>query len=446
MTVHYDMIRDGIATKVDNPDIKRLLETWHAAADRAGGVPPYEALSPLRLAWCRPNLMVLRPADEGRYRYEQYGEHIAYETGVDMTGKTTAEVAGELGRFFEARYDQAVEAGRPIYTRHFAGQAMTVMRWEGLTLPTQEAGRPVLVAYNKSLEARSGLLYAVLEASQDGIMSFHALRDETGRIDDYVILLANAKAADIVGMSADRMMGQTLLEILPGVRESGLFETYSQVVETGRSIQFEVDYPYDGIDRTFRVSAVRTGDGFTITFADISELKWLASTDGLTGLLNRREFLERAEAEYERAVRYGRPMALIFLDLDRFKAINDTHGHAAGDRVLSEIAARLRRRVRRQDVVGRLGGEEFAVCVPEVGVTGACGLAESLRRDFMATPVRHADIDIPVTSSFGVAAFIAGEDGLGGIMHRADEALYAAKRDGRNRVMVGTAVGPEPAP
>lgn len=166
------------------------------------------------------------------------------------------------------------------------------------------------------------------------------------------------------------------------------------------------------------------------------ELERRANTDGLTGLANRRHFLEVLDREIERSDRYGRPMALIMLDLDHFKRVNDNYGHAAGDSVLKAAAAALHRVSRDTDLPARLGGEELALLLPETHVEGAAQVAERLRTLIAAE--RHLSphgTDFSVTSSFGVAAHMAGDGEAVDLMQRADEALYKAKANGRDRVV-----------
>lgn len=164
------------------------------------------------------------------------------------------------------------------------------------------------------------------------------------------------------------------------------------------------------------------------------ELHQLATTDGLTGLPNRRQLMFALETEVRRAGRSGRPLALALLDIDHFKSINDTHGHPAGDAVLVAVADVLREVTRGGDVLGRFGGEEFAVLMPETTLDQAQLAGERLRR-----AIQKRRMDFPgggfghVTVSTGVARLV-GEEGLDHLIHRADVALYEAKAGGRNLV------------
>ncbi|OLB80982.1 MAG: hypothetical protein AUI14_04795 [Actinobacteria bacterium 13_2_20CM_2_71_6] len=163
-----------------------------------------------------------------------------------------------------------------------------------------------------------------------------------------------------------------------------------------------------------------------------SRVEQLATIDSLSGLNNRRHFFELATRDVEVAVRQRRPLATAMLDIDHFKKINDTYGHAVGDEVIREVASRISHNLRSFDIVGRYGGEEFALVLPEVG-DEITTIAERLRAAVAGTPVQTAGGPVPVTVSIGVARS-QGSDDLDCMLVRADEALYKAKAGGRNRV------------
>ena len=177
----------------------------------------------------------------------------------------------------------------------------------------------------------------------------------------------------------------------------------------------------------------------------IGELDRAAATDPLTGLINRRRFDETFAREIERQGRTGRPLALVSLDLDHFKRINDTHGHEAGDRILREFAALVEAETRAIDIVARLGGDEFVVLAPETGTEGATILAQRLRE---RTRAAFAERVPAMTVSCGVA--VAPEDGAEpvALSRAADRALYRAKMLGRDLVALadGTDGGYEASP
>jgi len=162
-------------------------------------------------------------------------------------------------------------------------------------------------------------------------------------------------------------------------------------------------------------------------------LKTETHTDPLSGLLNRRGFEERATLLLQRCATARFPVALVLADLDHFKALNDVHGHAAGDRVIADFAAKLRSAAGERGVAGRIGGEEFAVLLPLTDLAAARLFAEAIRTLYSAGSVDGLPPGTKVTSSFGVAARTADE-GLEPLMRRADEALYKAKRNGRDSV------------
>lgn len=181
--------------------------------------------------------------------------------------------------------------------------------------------------------------------------------------------------------------------------------------------------------------------GKTVVFADITEhvilldkLRTLAITDNLTNVFNRNHFFELCQKEIDRARRYGRSMSLILMDIDHFKNINDTYGHAAGDWTLKAIVDECRNCLREQDIFGRYGGEEFTIFLPETNSEGALEVAERLREKIAGIRLQdHAEVAI--TASFGVVSIErAGDVELKRLLKNADQALYRAKEAGRNRV------------
>lgn len=178
-----------------------------------------------------------------------------------------------------------------------------------------------------------------------------------------------------------------------------------------------------------------------VQLRDISERKQLeleierqARTDYLTGIANRRHFMACAELEFARAKRYSRPLALLMIDVDHFNLVNDSEGHLAGDEVLKEIAARCAPLMREHDLLGRFGGEEFAVLLPETGLTEALRVAERVRLAVSAQPAAFAGgkADIAVTVSLGAAEIDETDESLAELLRRGDHALYEAKWAGRN--------------
>jgi len=170
----------------------------------------------------------------------------------------------------------------------------------------------------------------------------------------------------------------------------------------------------------------------------VEESRWMATTDLLTGLLNRRAFLESTSREVARTKRYNDVLSVILLDVDHFKHINDRRGHAAGDMVLAAVGKLLNLAVRTCDIVARWGGEEFVLVLPSTPLDGAAQVAERVRELLETADIKDGNRDpIPVTASFGVATYMLGET-LEQVVDRADRAMYLAKSGGRNRVVCDT--------
>jgi len=169
---------------------------------------------------------------------------------------------------------------------------------------------------------------------------------------------------------------------------------------------------------------------------DDARMEHLATTDGLTGLLNRRAFFDRAEAARLLALRQHQPITLLMLDIDHFKQLNDRFGHATGDEALVKFATSCSDALREHDILGRLGGEEFALALPGTDLAGALHAAERLREAVLAIRLLTCGNSYTMTVSIGVVLIDPQED-LAAALARADHALYEAKRNGRNRVEAG---------
>jgi diguanylate cyclase (GGDEF)-like protein len=161
-----------------------------------------------------------------------------------------------------------------------------------------------------------------------------------------------------------------------------------------------------------------------------------AETDSLTGLANHRHFFDLASNEFTRAIRYHHSLTALMFDIDHFKEVNDTYGHSLGDKVLVSIANLCTQIFRSIDIVGRYGGEEFAVLLPETPVNTASEVAERLRRSVAAMIISHEKTNISVTISTGISSLRTGNTSVNGLIAQADEALYSAKNAGRNKIVI----------
>jgi two-component system, cell cycle response regulator len=166
----------------------------------------------------------------------------------------------------------------------------------------------------------------------------------------------------------------------------------------------------------------------------------LAVTDSLTGLYNRRYLETHLGHLLEHSVNRGKALAVLTLDVDFFKAINDTHGHDVGDRVLQELAGRIKANIRNVDMACRTGGEEFVVVLPATDLDVAMKIAERMRKSVAAKPFNSGALaPLNITASIGVAVLDGIDDKVEDLLKRADQALYRAKREGRNRVVQAAA-------
>jgi diguanylate cyclase (GGDEF)-like protein len=192
------------------------------------------------------------------------------------------------------------------------------------------------------------------------------------------------------------------------------------------------------------------GGGRMITYYDVTDLirnaeqlERLATTDPLTGLYNRRHFLVALEAEWSRFQRYYRSVSVLMVDIDHFKSVNDRYGHAVGDAAIKAMADACLQGKRKSDVVGRVGGEEFAVLLPETTLSRARIVAERIRKRIAGQTLKAHDAHFRITASIGIAEAMVSMSGTDALMVAADQALYQAKALGRNRCVAWTP--PQPA-
>lgn len=195
--------------------------------------------------------------------------------------------------------------------------------------------------------------------------------------------------------------------------------------------------PVDDLELIARANNMLQLRARQLELAEANErLLVLATTDSLTGLSNRRHFLEKLHEEISRTQRYGRPCSVAMVDADHFKAVNDTHGHEVGDRVLQQLSNLMSGEIRDVDCVGRLGGEEFAILLPETNVEGGKVFCERLLAKIRAAEIDLGEEVVRYTVSIGLTEVCKGENQTDVILNRADEALYVAKESGRDRVSI----------
>ncbi|MFY9287356.1 MAG: diguanylate cyclase [Alphaproteobacteria bacterium] len=244
--------------------------------------------------------------------------------------------------------------------------------------------------------------------------------------------LLKGRSTDFFVNPDERDEMRKLLETIPDIRDVEV----KMKTGPGREFMAELAAIATDYDNTPAV---------LVALNDISQRKELeaelfrqASTDSLTGISNRRYFIAQAEQELRRSRRFARDMSVMMIDIDYFKKINDTHGHAIGDAVLQGVVKSALESLRQSDFLGRLGGEEFAVILPETNLEAATDAAERLRAHMAERPIIAEREAIPCTVSVGVAQLTAKDGGIDALLGRADEALYRAKHNGRNRVEIAS--------
>lgn len=270
---------------------------------------------------------------------------------------------------------------------------------------------------------------------------------------DETILLTNAAATELTGYAVEELIGQPMSKLMtPDLGSSHADFIRSFMARRGRSSilgrvrEFEI-VRKDGSTVAIELKAFAlpdSPDGKALFGAFISdntthksveaEMTRAARQDYLTGCLNRLGFMERARQELSRARRTGHALSLIVMDLDRFKRVNDTHGHQGGDRVLAALRAALSDALRMHDLFGRVGGEEFFILLPETDIAEAAIVGERLREALEQHAFICNGTMVPVTASFGCAS-LRPEDDLDLLIQRADRRMYLAKNAGRNRVV-----------
>jgi diguanylate cyclase (GGDEF)-like protein/PAS domain S-box-containing protein len=248
--------------------------------------------------------------------------------------------------------------------------------------------------------------------------------------------------ADLVALGRQDLIGQLYSEfvVTQDDRLGSSAENWCMMPRLGNHLYLAIDAGPIHDDDGNLIAVVETLRDMTEQKRAELALKTLAAKDALTGLANRRSFDQAIEMEWARAERSGRPLALLFADVDHFKLFNDNHGHQRGDECLRDIAAVIgRTAIRPTDLATRYGGEEFAIIMPDTDMAAACTVAERLRHAVveMRIALNEPMDDACVTLSVGVATYVPGQEVVGPdwLIGQADQALYAAKHLGRNRVV-----------
>ena len=318
--------------------------------------------------------------------------------------------------------------------------------------PSYEELEKLVESLNRELSSCRDSKGLLQHAEQTAKALLNATTDSAILIDTKGKILAiNEIAAKRLSTDDTDIMRKNLFDVLPPTFAQQKKTRIDQVLESGDPLQFEDDF-----DGTIFLNSVypifdRQGNIQNLAYfsRDItaqrqlerelrdSEKKYkeLSITDGLTNLYNSRHFYSSLQLEINRALRYQRPLALLMVDIDDFKRINDSYGHLAGDRVLAKIGEVIRSALREADTGYRYGGEEFAVILPETDGPGAVQLAERIRKEVAVMPILlKAKTNDHISASIGVSELQAKEN-LSEFLKRADQNLYAAKKEGKNQVI-----------
>ncbi len=288
-----------------------------------------------------------------------------------------------------------------------------------------------------------------LSAFVSALPNISFILDEQGR---YLEVIANETS--FLAARPDELVGRLTEDVLPPKEAAKILDAIGQTIQTGKIQVIEYKLPVlSGSERWFegRIALMEKGDpgkGKVVLMAsDITErvqlyqeVQRLANQDGLTGCFNRRHFMELAAQEIQRAMRYKRPLSFLMMDIDHFKDFNDQYGHQIGDQLLCNLVILCQKQLRNVDILGRYGGEEFVVLMPETAGGGAMLASERLREKIEKMKINTPGGSLSITVSMGLASLDRGFDEtntLDTLIKSADKALYAAKDAGRNCVRQG---------
>ena len=380
----------------------------------------------------------------------------------EMLARTERELIGSTSRPFthpddlertDAGYDHLRSAGTAltVHKRYLRPDGQIVWADARGTVICDDAGRPChVVAYFLDVSARKLAEQQSVEARQDFEAAFAeapigmAIVALDGRF-----IKVNRTLCDLTGYTEKQFQQLTFHE-LTHPDDLDTHVEHMQRLLAGKIARFRLEKRYLTAQRreiwvSLAISLVRDADGHPLhcitQTEDISErkrleaaLRHLADHDPLTDVWNRRRFQAELQYQVDRCQRYGESAALLLIDLDRFKTINDTHGHAAGDQVLKTVAGQLGGRLRSTDLIARLGGDEFAIILSCVSPAQAQEVAIALAEQVAATPIRIGDAEITATISIGIAS-ISEHKTLADALRHADLSMYQDKaRDGSSAV------------
>jgi diguanylate cyclase (GGDEF)-like protein len=475
--MYHEVHTENIAARAHAPKIAALLSRF-AFHGRGGLSVSYEDFAAAVMPGFGEELAILEPTGDGDYRWSHFGRELTRYIGGTRLGERLSAMQPQVAAFTRACVEQAFAERRPLYTVHRAKPEMRVAIWERLLLPTvARGGRNVLVVFSRPLQFREDLLNAVLENSPSGIVALRALRNDDGGIERTIIVTANQQAAELTGQPDACLLDCDAREALPFLADATIWQRCLAAMEQQRADRFETSFALEGRTRWLRLAVAPLGDGLLLTLADITdltvanqtlqlraatlaleigreratrralseelghreerekELRRLAETDPLTALLNRRSFTERAHAAVAASAGEDADISVIIVDLDHFKQVNDTYGHPAGDAIIRAFADLLLGLLRgERHLVARVGGEEFAILLRGADTDEAMATTGRIQQALASRALPASEtLELRITASYGIATRQPAE-ALAELMARADQALYRAKGEGRNRI------------
>lgn len=383
---------------------------------------------------------IIREANKTAY------EKLGY-TKYEMVGRNIREfIAPEFSSLLDERYSKIQRNGYLMY------ESAMICK-DGSILPVEVCNRGIICdedfvyfAIVRDIKDRKEKEYQVLESEEkwrllfDNMTTGFALHDvicdDQGAVIDYRFLQINPAYEKLTSLMAENIIGRTVLEVLPGT-EPYWIEVFGRVAMSGEPTSYENYSKELGRWYHVRVFSPKIGQ-FAVIVSDVTDLKvaeeriqYLAKYDVLTGLPNRAHLAEKFDYALTLVKRSSGHMAILFIDIDRFKDINDSLGHTIGDALLIEVATRLKCVMREQDMASRYGGDEFIIILPGCDDQGAATVANKIR-NIVSEPIRIDVYDLFITVSIGIAIFPIDGINLETLSQSADAAMYRAKHEGRD--------------
>lgn len=374
--------------------------------------------------------------DEIPHRFEEWTRRIHPEDREETFQSFQEHLAGKTPRY-ENEHRLLCKNGtyKWIHTRGM------VLARTSLGVPKRVLGTHTDIDSRKQNESQLHRFSLAVEQSPSAIL----ITDTEG-----IILYVNASFEKITGYSREEALGQNPRFLKSGKQRPEIYRNLWETIRKGLEWRGEIiNRRKDGSEIWVRISIspVAENNGKITSYVciqeDITDLKdketrleFLATTDELTRIYNRRKFMESAKEEHKRSQRYGHSMGFVMFDIDHFKTINDTYGHDAGDEVLRQMASFVKEHLRETDVLGRLGGEEFAIILLETDAAGVIRVIERLRKALEDTPFTVSEKEIHVTASFGISMCSETSPAatVDNLLKEADQAMYHAKGMGRNKL------------